>query len=72
MIFVVTVLLFWLIPTQSDDTMSKLGWVIMGIIIAGIAGCWICVVIKKVVFIFCERSQLSANRSTKSKKETKD
>lgn len=62
--------MFWLLPVQSEVTLSALGWAIMSIIIAGISGCWICVVVKKMMFIFCERKQLSASKAEKQIKET--
>ena len=56
MVVFTNILMFWLLPIQSEDQMSQLGWAIMGFIISGIVVCWICIVIKKTMFIMCERS----------------
>lgn len=56
MVLFTIILMFWLLPVQSESQMSQLGWGIIGFIIAGLVVCWICIVIKKTMFILCERN----------------
>lgn len=72
MICAMIVQMFWLLNSQSDTTTSQIGWGIISIIIAGIFVCWVCIVVKKVIFLFCEeKAKPNLEHSPKRKKEGK-
>lgn len=57
MILVVIVQMFFLDPTKSVDKMMYLGWGIVSVIVLGISICWVCTVIKKIIFLFCQNEE---------------